>query len=315
MGYPAPAMSASVLGVCEVEAAPVRASAPAVAAREAGSSDPPPAQEQQMVDPPSRDTPVEGAVDFRTRALRTLLERDVPFLVTGAYAFFEYTGIRRNTKDLDFALCKRHLPEALRALDDAGFRTEVHPERWLGKAWSGEHFVDLIFSSRNGLTPVDDDWFRFARSTTILGLECKIVPAEELLWSKAFVHERERYDGADIDHIIRANGHSLDWARIVRRFGSHWEVLLAHLILYRYAFPSARSQVPGWVMRELLERARREQSRGDLPDPVCRGHLVSGSQYASDYQEHGYVPDPQAPPPPAETFSFGPGPEGEEQNG
>ena len=35
--------------------------------------------------------------------------------------------------------------------------------------------------------------------------------AEETLWSKAFVMERERYDGADVAHLILAHGERLDW--------------------------------------------------------------------------------------------------------
>ena len=38
-----------------------------------------------------------------------------------------------------------------------------------------------------------------------------VAPAEESLWCKAFVMERERFDGADVAHIILAYGDRLDW--------------------------------------------------------------------------------------------------------
>ena len=33
-----------------------------------------------------------------------------------------------------------------------------------------------------------------------------VVPAEEMIWSKAFIQERERFDGADIHHLLRCKG-------------------------------------------------------------------------------------------------------------
>jgi hypothetical protein len=36
------------------------------------------------------------------------------------------------------------------------------------------------------------------------------VSAEEVIWSKAFVTERERYDGADIMHVLLACAETLD---------------------------------------------------------------------------------------------------------
>jgi len=42
-----------------------------------------------------------------------------------------------------------------------------------------------------------------------------------MIWSKAFIMERDRYDGADIAHIIRTCGKGLDWSRLLHRFGSH----------------------------------------------------------------------------------------------
>ncbi len=64
-------------------------------------------------------------LDARAAALRALAASRVPFLVAGAYAFFEYTGIFRDTKDLDLFLRERDLEDAFRVLEQAGFRTEL----------------------------------------------------------------------------------------------------------------------------------------------------------------------------------------------
>jgi hypothetical protein len=234
----------------------------------------------------SRDRHPEE-LDARGRAIRALREADVPFLVAGAYAFAEYTGIFRDTKDLDLFLREDHLEAAFRALDGAGFRTELVDAGWIGKGYSGEYFVDLIFASGNGVAVVDDAWFLFGRPGRVMGEEVLLAPPEEMIWSKAFVVERERFDGADVNHLLHAQGAELDWDRLLVRFDRHWEVLLAHLMLFRFVYPADRDSVPQWVIHELTERARRVG--GDFPDRLCRGPLLSRVQYRHDLEHHGML--------------------------
>ena len=59
-------------------------------------------------------------------------------------------------------------------------------------------------------------------------------------------------------------------------------MLLAHLILYGFIYPSARSRVPAWIMQELLGRLAPELDAPDADDPVCYGTLLSWSQYLGD---------------------------------
>ncbi len=230
-----------------------------------------------------------GELDARCDALRALKGAGVPFVVAGAYAFFEYTGIFRDTKDLDVFLRRRDLEAAFEALDGAGFRTELMDPGWIGKAYRGEWFVDLIFSSGNGVAVVDDLWFEHAREGVVMGEPVLLAPPEEIIWSKGFVCERERYDGHDIAHLLRACGDALDWDRLLARFDEHWEVLLSHLIVFRFAFPSERSRVPDRVLRELLRRVAEAMADGDWEDPVCRGPLVSRTQYRHVLDHLGFV--------------------------
>jgi hypothetical protein len=233
-----------------------------------------------------RRSPAE--LDCRADALRALCDDGVSCLVGGAYAFFEYTGIFRDTKDLDVFLRRQELERAFASLERAGFRTELLDPVWLGKGFRGEFFVDVIFSSGNGLAVVDDLWFAHARRGEVMGLPVLLAPAEEIIWSKAFVCERERFDGHDIAHLVRACGEALDWRRLLARFDSHWEVLFSHLVLYRFAFPSERTKVPDWVMRELLRRTWEGMARGDWERRVCRGPLVSKTQYLHVLQHLGF---------------------------
>ena len=224
------------------------------------------------------------------RVMRTLDAGGVRFLVGGAYAFTPVTGIPRSTKDFDLFVAKTDIARALEVLGAAGFRTELTFPHWLGKAFWGREFVDLIFSSGNGVAPVDAGWFAHAPRGTVLGVEAYLAPAEEMLWSKAFVMERERYDGGDVIHLLRARAEKLDWRRVVDRFGPYWRVLLSKLILFGFVYPGERTRVPRWVMDELLGRLAPELAAdADVGGArVCQGTILSRQQYLPDVTEWGY---------------------------
>src|SRR5262249_37596961 len=140
----------------------------------------------------------------------------------------------------------------------AGYRAELVFSHWLAKAYHGDDFVDIIFSSGNGLCPVDDAWFDHAVEGEILGARVRFVSAEGMIWQKAYIMERERFDGADVIHLPRARGRQLDWDRLLARFGPHWRVLLSHLVLFGFVYPDDRDSVPAEVLRSLAARLQDE---------------------------------------------------------
>ena len=245
---------------------------------------------------PTGKSAVEGAnangmtFAFYRSVMSRLEDAGVPFLVGGAYALAFYSGIGRNTKDFDIFLRREDIKRALAALESGDCRTELTYPHWLGKAVCGDDFVDIIFSSGNAVATVDDEWFEHAPVTEVLGRPVKLSPAEEMIWSKAFIMERERYDGADVMHLLLRRGTALDWPRLLRRFGPHWRILLSHLITFGFVYPDDRSCIPGWVMEELLARLQKE-----LAEPpregrrVCNGPLLSRAQYLIDIEQWGYA--------------------------
>src|SRR4028119_74474 len=151
---------------------------------------------QDYLDPKSRA--------FYCQVLKTFTASGIPFLVGGAYAFERYTGIARHTKDLDLFVRRNDCPRILEVLSKAGYRTEVTLPHWLAKAFYGESFVDLIFNCANGYGAVDDIWFEHAIEEEVLGMPVRICPVEEMICSKAFIMARDRFDGADVAHLLRA---------------------------------------------------------------------------------------------------------------
>ncbi len=222
------------------------------------------------------------------RALLLLQEAGLEPMVGGAYALKTHTGLWRDTKDLDLFLRKDRIGEALDVLSRAGHRTEFTDPMWIAKAYGGPYFIDLIFCSGNGIGIVDAKWRERAATANVLDLEALIVPAEEMIWQKAFIQERERFDGADIHHLIRAMGARLDWKHLLQRFEPHWQVLFVHLITFRFAFPSDKDQIPGWVMQDLTSRLARAERVPASAERVCRGTLLSRQQYLFETNTEGY---------------------------
>jgi hypothetical protein len=159
---------------------------------------------------------------------------------------------------------------------------------WLGKALRDGDLVDVIFSSGNGVAEVDDGWFEHAVGGEIFGVRVKLCPPEEILWSKAFIMERERFDGADVAHLLRALADKLDYVRLLDRFGKHWRVLLCHLVLLDFIYPSERGRIPRWVLHALTERLLAESEAPRERVRACRGTLLSRAQYLVDIDRWGF---------------------------
>jgi hypothetical protein len=222
------------------------------------------------------------------RALEAVNGAGVPYVVAGAYAIYEHTGIYRKTKDLDLFFEPCYVIPAARALRDAGFVTRLEDGHWLAKATAGDYFVDLIYGMGNGVSLIDDGWVRHSRSGILAATPVRIAPAEELIWHRLFIGERHRHDVSDILHLMLCVGDALDWTRLVERTGPNWPLLLAQIIMFGYVYPGYRSNVPAWVYEQFLERARTELTTDDEDIDFTRGPLISRFSFSIDVREWGF---------------------------
>src|SRR5919197_197988 len=208
---------------------------------------------------PTAPSALAGA--FYEDALRELSKLALPFLLGGTYALSVYTGITRATKDLDI-LCKpSDYPRIIERFKSLGYAIEIEDERWLAKVFRGEVF----------------------------GIPVRVIAPTELIWSKAFVQLRHRYDGADSVHLILKQHDRIDWRRLLAYMDLHWEVLLVHLLNFRWAYPSEREYVPRWLMDELMGRLERQL---ELPPPrvkICRGRMFSHIDYEPAVKDWGFT--------------------------
>lgn len=141
---------------------------------------------------------------FYRDVLESLNKSKIEYLVGGGHAFELYSGISRETKDLDLFVRAADVETALAMLADKHYKTALCHPHWLGKIYYQRDFIDVIFSSGNGVCLVDDDWFENSVAGEVVEVPVIFCPPEEMIWAKAFVMERERYDGADVAHLIRA---------------------------------------------------------------------------------------------------------------
>jgi len=222
------------------------------------------------------------------RALQALNAASVPYVVAGAYAIYEHTGIYRQTKDLDLFVQPSAVIPAARALHDAGFVMRLEDLHWLAKGFVGDKFVDLIYGMGNGVAFIDEQWSQFAKTGVLAAQPVRIAPAEELIWHRLFINERHRHDMSDVVHLLLCNGDELDWERLVNRVGPHWPLLLAQLQTFSYVYPGYRSNVPSWVMERLIEQARADIGRDEEDADVTRGPMISRFSFAIDVREWGF---------------------------
>jgi Nucleotidyl transferase of unknown function (DUF2204) len=227
----------------------------------------------------------EAEREVYKRGLRALNEQGIPYVVAGAYAIYEHTGIYRDTKDLDVFVEPEHTVAAARVLRDAGFTTRLEQPHWLAKAFDGDPFIDLIFGMGNGLALIDAGWYQHSRPAILAATPVRVAPAEELLWHRLFIHERHRQDMGDIIHLIACVGHAMSWERLLERVAEHWPLLLAQLQIFMYVYPEVEGAIPRWVHEELLGRAAAEVARPRTGDRVTRGTLISRFSFNIDVTE------------------------------
>ena len=241
----------------------------------------------------------EAEREVYREALETLNREGVPYVVSGLYAVHTYTGIYRETKDLDLLMEPGVVVDAARALRGAGFETVLEDAHWIAKALKGAQ-VDLIYGMSNGIGFIDGAWYENSRPGILAATPVRVAPAEELIWHRLYIGERHRFDMADVVHLILHRGHELDWGRLLERVGEDWRLLMSQLHFFDFAYPDHRDRVPADVRRTLWELEADALGRDGTepgerrpeadPDrrPVCRGTLLSRFSFAIDVNEWGF---------------------------
>lgn len=227
---------------------------------------------------------------FYKQVLLLLKASDIPFMIGGSFAVFEYTCTTRATKDMDIYCRPRDYPAILKLFSAKGYETQLYDVRWLAKVFNEEgKFIDIIFDTANNICKVDDAWFERAREAVVFDMQIQLIPPEYLVWGKMYVMNRERYDGADVNHLLLKQGAALDWKLLAELMEPNWHILLSHLLMFQFVYPADYQHImPQWLFEDLLQRAAGQY---DIPPPmekVCRGPWIDQTQYQVDIKEWDY---------------------------
>ena len=225
---------------------------------------------QSTFDDPGRDTNA-----FYRRTLHVLSDARVPFLVGGSHALLNYTGIVRETKDFDLFLRRADLDAALDALREAGYtprsRSRIGSQRRSKGTTSSTSCSAPAMACAGSTT----SGFSSRIEADVLGMPVKIAPVEELLWQKAFVMERERYDGADVAHILRS-------LRRNARLGSRHQAVRSALAAAAVVSRAVRVHLsvgtaphPDRVVNELTRARRRRRGAAERGPRLSRNVAVA----------------------------------------
>ncbi len=226
---------------------------------------------------------------FYRDAIALLRDHGCDFLIGGGFALSFYTGIQRDTKDLDLFCLPKDYPQLLTCFADEGYRVELTDSRWLAKVFKDDDFIDIIFDTVNSICRVDETWYTHAERGELFGQPVRYLAPEELVWCKTYVQNRERNDSADINHVLLKTGQRLNWKRLLQRLDAHWHLLLAQLLIFQFVYPSDyRDIIPDWVFHDLMDRARRQYELPPSVEKVCRGPLIDQTQYEVDVKVWNY---------------------------
>ncbi len=220
--------------------------------------------------------------------LSLMNENDIPYAVSGAFAIHAYTGIMRNTKDLDIYIKPADLKKALVVLENAGYRTEIRDRAWLAKVHSEDIFMDLLFAVHRQRFRIEDNWFQHRRRAKILDVEAHVLAPEELFVSKAHLVKTYRFDGADLMHLIRSLEGRLDWHRILDYLDDERDLLLWYLLLFQFVYPGHIDYLPTGLMEDLFTKIRQDWKSRPAKD-AFRGALLDPDGFAMDVKNWGYI--------------------------
>lgn len=181
------------------------------------------------------------------------------FALGGAFAWACYTGLYRNTKDLDLYVMPEEKQSFIEALTSIGatdlFETESYDRGWIYRSTRDGYIVDIIWAMANYRRPLDKDYIEAGPTLEIRGERMHVLPAEELMMNKLYILQRGRSDWFDVFNLLYCTDGKLDWKRLVDKLGDDKPLLAGALKVYAWLCPGRTGELPDFLWSALgLER-------------------------------------------------------------
>jgi hypothetical protein len=164
-------------------------------------------------------SPPEGLVDLvdsMKKAAGAFARAEIPVVLGGGLAAWARGGPVTD-HDVDFFVRETDAEDALRALGDAGMRTERPSEGWLFKAWDGEVLIDLIHHPAGA--PVDDGFFERATQMDVLAQPLLVASAGDVLATKILALSEQDPNIRPVLEIARTLREQVDWEFLRSKVG------------------------------------------------------------------------------------------------
>ena len=189
------------------------------------------------------------------RAIQTIREADIPFLLGGGFALATYTGRWRDTKDIDFYIRPQDRQAVVDALTRAGFADYYsrlrYDRKWIYRSVQSDVIVDMIWAMANQRARVDPLWFEHAGSVSIRGEHVAVIPLEEFIWCKLYIVQRDHCDWTDLFNLLHVAGRRVNWNHLLERLDEDRPLLRGLLSVYGWLCPKRAQQLPEYLWRVL----------------------------------------------------------------
>ncbi len=179
--------------------------------------------------------------------------RGLQFAIGGGFATMTYTGQWRETKDIDLFILKGDKDRMIRVLSDSGledyYSQQEYERHWIYRSYKEDIIVDVIWAMANRRAVVDEYWLQ-GPELEVHGHRFRMVPAEETLWSKLYVLQRDRCDWPDALSLLYSIGPELNWQHLLKRIGGDAPLLSGVLSVFGWLCPERAQELPAWLWKQ-----------------------------------------------------------------
>lgn len=175
---------------------------------------------------------LEGYASVLRASTEAIDEAGVQHLVFGSIATRTLGRPRPIATDEDIDLFVRppEAPAALNALEEAGFVTVEEDPTWIHKARRAGVTVDVIFKAA-GRMYMDEEMYRRGIPTTVMGVDVRLIPSEDLAVIKALIHGEDRaFDWFDSLALLERDG--IDWEYLSGRAEAYGAQRVLSLMIF-----------------------------------------------------------------------------------
>jgi hypothetical protein len=204
---------------------------------------------------PSAELVPGGQLAVYHGVIREASNRGLRFAVGGSLAMAVYAGRVRKSKDLDLYTTPAKKDGLIEALGHLGLQDYYerlpYDRSWIYRATTDDTIVDIIWAMANHRTVVDDDWLVRGPEIRFGSETLKLIPLEEMIWSKLYILQRDRCDWPDILNLLDTAGHQVDWERLLDRIGEDTSLLAGVLNVYCWLRSDNARRLPEWLWARL----------------------------------------------------------------